>query len=248
MKNRVLFASVAACALCCIGAYADGAAAPAASPEKAMASSPHWEGFYAGLAGGYDWGLVHVTDLDSYNGPPQLRYEPDGGSFRVYGGYGEMVYENILVGLELEVGYFGLGGSQQYPPYVGVRSATDSVASIDGGFLLSGTVRVGYAIDDFLVYAKVGGAGVDLKASYIDSDTTGTTLVSGTSAGGVRGGLTFGAGIEYWIMDRWTIRVEYDRYDLGAVSQIATSAGSQQWRFRHTVLSNSVKAGFAYYF
>lgn len=248
MTSKALLASVAAGALCCMGAYADDSAISPGPTTSALTATPQWEGFYLGFTAGYDWGLVHVTDVDSYNGPPQIRYEPDGGNFAVHLGYNWVPFENVVVGVEGELGYYGMDGSQQYPPYIGVRSATDSVASIEGGLFLSGAVRVGYAFDNFLLYAKVGGAGVGMETKYIDDDPNGTTLVSGTSVRGMSGGVTFGAGVEYWFAEGWSARAEYDRYDFGIMTHTAKSAGGSTWVFRHAVLANAVKFGISYHF
>ena len=131
--ERLLLASAAM--VCIAGpAHAVPAAGSAAAPA---AEDVDWSGFYIGVAAGYDYGKTTVTDLDGYNGPPPIVYNPRGSGIGLQGDYNWWFAPNWLLGAEAEAGYFGFEGHRQYPPYFGVRGPSDSVALIDGG-LVSG--------------------------------------------------------------------------------------------------------------
>lgn len=255
MKKLLLSSVAAFCLVMPAGiAWAGATAAPAASASASdgmdgwFDPSVDWTGFYAGGAMGYDFGNVTVTDIDGYNGPPPIKYDPDGVNAVVQGGYNWWFDPGWLLGVEAEVGYLGLDGRRQYPPYVGVRLPTDSRASIEGGFLATVTGRFGVTFGHWLVFGKGGFAGAAPTVSYIDKDPAGTTLVSGTHVNDFRSGYTGGGGVEFLFPSgEWSTRIEYDYYDFGHFTQKTKSAGGSTWRFRHAITSNVVKVSVAYH-
>lgn len=247
--KKVLLGSVAALCLVAPAGVAFADEAPPAPAATAAEDPPlDWTGFYIGVAAGDDSGTVNVTDIDGYNGPPPIKYNTEGPQLAVQGGYNWWFDPCWLLGIEGEAGYFGYDGHAQYPPYVGVRGPTDSVASVEGGFFGTVTGRVGLTSGPWLLFAKGGFAGADLQVSYIDNDPTGTTLVSGTSNTEFRTGYTGGGGIEFMFPSgEWSARVEYDYYDFGDVTQTATSFGGSTWRFHHSMTSNAVKVAVTWH-
>lgn len=244
--KKLLLASVAAAFM---AAPAGFAWAQGAAPEQPADDQPlDWTGFYVGLAVGDDSGTVKVRDLDGYNGPPPFKYSTEGPQAMVQGGYNWWFDPCWLVGIEGEVGYFGYEGHGQYPPYVGVRSINDSLASAQGGMMATATGRVGLTAGRWLLFAKGGFAGADLELSYIDADPVGTTLVSGTHNTEFRTGFTGGGGVEFMFpSSQWSARVEYDYYDFGGVTHTATSFGGTAYRFHHDMTSNAVKVAATYH-
>lgn len=244
--KKLLLASVAAAFL---SAPAGFAWAQGAAPAQPADDPPvDWTGFYVGLALGDDSGTVKVKDLDGYNGPPPFKYSTEGVQAAVQGGYNWWFDPCWLLGLEGEVGYFGFDGHAQYPPYVGVRSRADSVASSEGGLFVTATGRVGLTAGNWLLFAKGGFAGADIAAAYIDSDPVGTTLVAGTRDTGLRAGYTGGVGLEFMAPSSpWGARVEFDHYDFGSVTHTATSFGGTTYRFHHYMTSDAVKFAVTYH-
>lgn len=209
----------------------------------------NWAGFYVGIEGGYAWGHSNVTDVTGYNAlspAGDFSYNPSGGVGNIYGGY-NFQFDPFVVGVEGEVGYFGLSGSQQYPPYVGVRGSDDSVAETHPGWYGAITGRVGVFWDNFLFFAKGGYAITGIKNSYTDTNATGTTLVSGTDTSD-RNGWTVGGGVDYMFLPNWIARIEYAYYDFGTASHTATSAGGVNYTFDHSLTASVVKGGIAYKF
>jgi outer membrane immunogenic protein len=77
------------------------------------------------------------------------------------------------------------------------------------------TGRVGYAANDWLFYAKAGGAWMNVRYTedlIIAGGTTGTTQVLTDN----RTGFTVGAGIEFGLVENLSAKVEYDFYDFGS--------------------------------
>jgi outer membrane immunogenic protein len=83
-------------------------------------------------------------------------------------------------------------------------------------FLASGTLRVGYALDHWLLYAKGGAAGASDRYSIsgvFSPITTPTPFdFQGTD---LRVGWTAGAGVEWAFCEDWSLKVEYDYYNFG---------------------------------
>lgn len=220
-------------------------------PVKAPVLQPvppfNWTGWYLGLNAGYVWGTAETTDVNGYNSAGYvIGYHPGG-----FQGGGQIGYNyqigQVVLGIEGEVGYLGLNKSQQYPPFVGVRTAADSVAhTSDGAYgVIAG--RLGYAFDNVLVYAKGGGIFTSIKSSFTDTDPTGTTLVSGTDTSR-RNGWTVGGGVEYAIDRNWIARLEYAHYDFGTARNTAVSAGGTSYNFDHKLTADSVRVGVSYLF
>lgn len=248
MLRNLFFTVLASTALVATAQASDlGSRPPPAVPLSQAIASYDWTGFYAGATAGYVWGRDRMTDVAGYNGPAgSFTNHPDGGIFAVHGGY-NLQNGRAVFGIEAELGYLGLSGSKQFPPYVGVRGPTDSVLSTHTDFFAAVTGRVGFTpADRFLVYGKGGVAFANLKTSFIDSDPAGTTLVAGTSKTRFAPGWTLGAGIEYAASGNWVGRLEYDHYDFGTQTHDALSAGAGVFPFRHRTSADTVRLGISY--
>jgi outer membrane immunogenic protein len=76
------------------------------------------------------------------------------------------------------------------------------------------TGRVGYAANDWLFYAKGGGAWMHVSYTedlLLQGANVGTQVLSGN-----RSGFTVGAGIEFGLVENISGKIEYDFYDFGS--------------------------------
>ena len=221
--------------------------APMLQPPPVVLYS--WAGPYVGIEGGYAWGHSNVSDVNGYNAVSPVgdfSYSPNGGVGNLYAGY-NFQFDWFVTGVEGEVGYFGLDGSAQYPPYVGVRTGADSIATTHAGWYGAITGRVGVAFQNFLFFAKGGYAITGIKNSYTDSDPAGITLVSGTDTSN-RNGWTVGGGVDYMITPNWVARLEYAYYDFGTASHTALGSNGVSYTFDHSLTASVIKGGIAYKF
>jgi outer membrane immunogenic protein len=142
-----------------------------------------WTGFYVGVYGGYGWGDVDVDDGFAES-------DTEGGLAGGTVGY-NMQSGNFVYGLEADGGWAGIE-TQDF--------ADDENVNLDWTSTVRG--RVGYAFDNFLVYATGGAAigGVEDELSG-DDDT--------------RLGWTAGAGVEASLTEHISAKVEYLYLDLG---------------------------------
>jgi opacity protein-like surface antigen len=92
-------------------------------------------------------------------------------------------------------------------------------------FLMSATVRVGYAWDRWMLYAKGGFAGAGNNYSAFDAFQT--YNIQGTEN---RVGWTAGAGLEWAFREDLSVRLEYDYYGFGSntatfIDSVSTTSG-----------------------
>lgn len=191
------------------------AAAAAAALSAAAQAETKWTGFYAGINLGYSWSDTDVTDIDDWNTiPPAARtwnLEGDDVLFGVNAGI-NYNWDNWLIGIEAEGGELGLDGVAVQPGSPGL----DTRAEIDGGAYIAASARFGYIFGRTLVFLKGGVTSVDTGVSHIDdcgAFPCGPGLAQGT-IGGMTQGWLYGIGVEHPIAEGWTVKLEYNRFDL----------------------------------
>jgi outer membrane immunogenic protein len=202
----------------------------------ALAATPafaDWNGFYAGLNGGWAWassnisetpfGVTAINDIT----PETIKPSPNGALFGVQFGYNYQS-ENWLVGLEGDFDGASLTDNSQviFPSLAGELGSTDAFAANEKiDWLASARVRGGITMDSALVYIT-GGVVVHRVVSkwakekpdnlaIISADTApGTFSQSGTGRfTQTRTGYVLGAGYEWMIAPEWSVRGEYLFYD-----------------------------------
>jgi outer membrane immunogenic protein len=160
----------------------------AAPPVQAMVpeeASFDWSGFYVGAYGGYGFGEADDAGL----GSSDLEGAMAGGTV----GYNHQMGQFVL-GLEADGGWSGIDNEDDNLAY---DASIDWLTTVRG--------RVGFALDNFLIYgtggAAIGEVNQDLGAGVEDSDT--------------RIGWTAGGGVEAALTDNISVKGEYLYVDLG---------------------------------
>jgi outer membrane immunogenic protein len=218
-----------------------------------------WTSCYIGMHAGGAWMNNHVTDpvllvQDNVNlggpgfttvGPTTVGVTENGA---VVGGQLGCDYQfpsNFVLGVEGAASGATLKGTRlvalpDSPPDTAlVTVKTDFVPAVTG--------RVGYAIDQWMVYGKAGVAWANSKYSV-----TGTFGGAGAIVPGIpfdfeglstRTGWTAGAGVEWAFAQDWSARLEYDYYDFGTHTATMNDAvnGTGPLSFKTTM--QTVKLG-----
>jgi outer membrane immunogenic protein len=100
-------------------------------------------------------------------------------------------------------------------------------------WLASAAGRIGYAANDWLLYAKGGGA--SLRAQYIQDSLAGGTT-AGTAVLNInRSGFVAGGGVEYGLTENLSARLEYDFYDFGTKVLQFAATPLNNTSYLHTV-------------
>ncbi|MDQ6434312.1 porin family protein [Mesorhizobium sp. LHD-90] len=194
MSARLKFARPAAAAIglvALLGATAAQAAdAIEAVPEPAVPMEvppvASWTGAYLGVTGGY--GFAGRSDDDSTG----ARVETDGFVGGAFAGYNYDLGNGVVTGIEGDVGYSGVEGSND-----GVR--------VKGGVDGSLRGRLGYTVTpDWLAYVTAGGAAKQMKVEAAGDSDSQTQL-----------GWTAGVGTDVKLTEKVFGRLEYRYTDYG---------------------------------
>lgn len=259
MKNQFL-TGVAALAL--FDSSAVGAAdLPASMPVKALAAPApfSWTGFYIGGHLGYGWGSVDGDTLAAPTVPAGLGFgtpgaQPfsvnrsltpngilGGGQF----GYNHQIGSAVL-GFETDFTWTGqrdtfsfsgerVFNSEDYVYQETVRAQLQYMGTVRG--------RLGYAFGMFMPYVTAGFAWGHMTSDLNSSlrQLFGPTLLIATSQSRTLSGGTVGAGLEYAVASKWSLKAEYLFVDLGKKTFFDGQSGSTFGLQDHTV-----RLGFNY--
>ncbi len=206
-RGRDLACSLAATVIA-IGGLAGLAASSASAADLPIKSAPvravgyNWSGFYFGLHGGWAW------SSSSYDDPLFRPAEPDvllNGDGAIAGGQLGVNWQHgkVVVGLELDgswasvrARYPGLSNPVPFP--------TEWSQGVHIDALATGTARLGYAMGNWLAYAKGGGAYAHMTV------TTSVTAQGPIDTSKGHFGATAGAGIEVAFLRNVSGKIEYN--------------------------------------
>lgn len=233
-----------------------GAVASTAVFSGAVAAQDEtdWNGFYAGVFGGY--GLDTAVATSSIQSPITIEVNP--GSFVTSSGSDsnqrfEALFGGIQAGYNYQVNNFVLGAeasiaiggfdktrtsafAYSFSDGVDFASfATEDSSTFSLDWLTTFSGRLGVDLDGWLVYGKAGLAVADVSSQsastyVIDSSPGGALVVpNGTYTGsasfsGLRAGAVVGLGVEKKLNETVSLGLEYNYVHLGSVDVPAATA------------------------
>ncbi|MDF0495425.1 outer membrane protein [Bradyrhizobium yuanmingense] len=212
--KKVLLASACLFALAAPASAADLAARPYTKAPAPVASVYNWTGFYLGIVGGGAW--------EASSGDPKMQ----GGFVGGTAGYNWQT-GNVVFGIEADGAWADVSASATgavFVPGVGVVAATAS-SKTDA----MGTVRgrIGWAVNNVLLYGTGGYAWIDNKLSF-------TALGATISESKFHSGWTVGAGVEAFFAPNWSVKGEYLYRSLGGETYFSGAVPTGTLNF-HTV-------------
>ena len=180
-------------------------------------NSNNWSGLYGGITLGGAFGQSTAVDTDVGFGP----WIADGDTFTANtsgpAGTVEVGYNwqkgAAVFGIEADAGYLGFKGSASSSQDV------ETMLTSSGG--LAGTFRgrVGLTNGRVLAFATGGVIVGDMRSTvndpYIDYPSGPSVGATFTSNSGTQTGWTAGGGLALALNDKWSVRAEYDYFDLG---------------------------------
>lgn len=180
----------------------------------------NWTGLYIGAHVGGGWSDLGI-DTFGLGGTT--------GSGVVAGGQVGYNYQvnQWVWGVEVDVAGTSIKNTFGFP---GIATS-----SINWDALTTLTGKAGWAVDNWLLYGKAGGAWADVSASA-SMPIVGIGTVS--LGGGTASGWVVGVGAEYAFRNNWSARVEYNHFDFGSDGAFAGSS----------VTLDTVKLGINYKF
>jgi outer membrane immunogenic protein len=226
----------------CAPAIAADIAVPQASPPAAYMPPARydWTGIYAG--GSVGAGLLDDTIDPISGGTTPLS---TGVSMSPVG-----FIAGAQVGTNFQFSSLVLGAEASWTGTV-TNGSTSGVNATGGGvqirmtdapqWFAAVTGRVGYALNDILLYAKGGGA--MMSVNYTQDQLAGGVTTTTQILSDKRGAFTAGLGVEYGMTENLSARLEYDYYGFG----------SRNYQFSQAPVSiqsgmNTITLGFNYRF
>jgi outer membrane immunogenic protein len=133
---------------------------------------------------------------------------------------------SFVLGIEADFEAFHLSGNSTRsvftPPFSGPPSLVTATISSQSNtnWLFTARPRIGFAADNWLLYATGGLAVTDLHSSfaYTDNWAVSKGVAAGGGASGVKLGYAIGAGAEIGLSRNWTVKLEYLHVGFGSVS------------------------------
>lgn len=238
MKSKLLSGAASAALMLGVGA-----------PANAQSPAINWTGFYAGVHAGAAWGHANAATSNDCSNPifPGYFCTPTAGGANaaavnadgtgkmrgtgfnggIQAGYNWQASQFVF-GVEGDIGLFRLRGSRQgggaYPESVTVSPADSYLvgSSFETDWLATYRGRLGWAVDNWLVYVTGGGAVTRLQTSLsFSDDNVGGARANGSSST-TKNGWVLGGGIEWMLSQNWTVKAEYLHVDFGSVTAAAS--------------------------
>ena len=184
-------------------------ARPTYSPlPRAVVPAYNWTGIYLGVNGGYGWGRqdplsLITSQFDQVN--------TDIGGWMVGGTFGAQIQSGrVVLGVEGDIDWANIKGTATVVPTIlGQPLFTANVAT-EATTVSTVRVRVGYAVDNWLMYGTGGVAVISGKTNAslvgVACGTVGNLPCSGDST---QVGVAAGGGIEYGFTPNWSAKLEY---------------------------------------
>jgi outer membrane immunogenic protein len=216
------------------------------APPRVAAVPFQWSGFYVGGHLGYLWGRTRVDD----NGvTTEHNARTDGVNGGAMIGYNWQI-DRVVFGVEGDFGWtnaHGVGESEPPPPPppppppVLIPITTHGPNSYDARWSSHARGRLGYAFDNWLVFAIAGVAASDLR---FQEGAISTTFVPAPTSGGKYYGWSVGGGVETALTSNLIGRVEYFYDDFGHKDYVGVLGN----HYRVSLTGHSVRAALAWKF
>jgi outer membrane immunogenic protein len=177
------------------------------APVIAPAPAPigyNWSGLYLGIHGGGAWG---DTDASFTSGADNFAdFSIDGPFVGAQIGYNFMITPSILLGIEADAAWARISGDTVTDIGLGDTLTSHTIDAFG-----SVRARLGYAAGPWLFYATGGWAWANVERRAFNSDFGIDVSDSATA-----NGWTAGAGVEWALSQKLSLKAEYKYYDFGS--------------------------------
>lgn len=197
-------------------AFAIGSATAADLPARTAYSPPrvaspvyNWTGIYFGINGGYGWGRQDPLSLIT-NQYDQVNTDIDG--WMVGGTFGAQIQSGrVVLGIEGDIDWANIkGAATVVPTILGAPAPFTANVATEATSISTVRMRVGYAVDNWLMYGTGGVAVVNGKTNATFAGVTCGTVGNLPCSGDItRVGVAAGGGIEYGFTPNWSAKLEY---------------------------------------
>lgn len=184
------------------------------------AASYDWNGFYAGVNGGFASGIgdQEITfDALGYLDDDFVAVDISGGFIGGTAGF-NVQQDDLVFGIEGDLAWANISGFTNpdgNPSNDGYETTVNGLATLRG--------RVGFATDSLLIYGTAGLAAGSVEIT--NGDLTDNEFTPGRGANGhvTAVGYVVGAGVELGVAENLSIKAEYNYINLGSADFVAPS-------------------------
>jgi outer membrane immunogenic protein len=165
-----------------------------------------WTGYYAG---GYLGGAHGVWTVDFYrnNNHGHAEQGADGVAFGAFGGYNYQFSNNVVIGVEADIGYTNAKNTNEIFDNDDSLQKYGAIGSVRG--------RLGYAFNRLLLYSTAGFSFANITNNIQKGQNAGEQVVWENQ---FRSGWALGGGVEYAFTNRVVWRIEYLYNNFGSVT------------------------------
>jgi outer membrane immunogenic protein len=223
--KKLMLALTSGLTLACSPALAADLRPITRAPVVAPVPYYNWSGFYIGGHVGGGWG----DEVSTVGAIAPLILLPGTAITTSESGF----LAGAQAGINFQMGGFVLGieGDWSWSDVGGVANTAALIPGVtvrstgDVDWFATATGRIGYAFNNVLLYAKGGGAWMDVR--YTASALLGGVVVLGPAVvDDTRTGWTVGGGVEYAITPNWSAKIEYGYLDFGSRTYTFTTPGA----------------------
>lgn len=207
-------------------------------------ADPNWDGLYGGVSLGAAFSQASTTDTNGGVTPGPFDFNGNGLMGGGVAGYNRL-WGHMLFGVEGDIGYMNLDDTGTIQSSV---PGHHQDLKVDAGAYGDITARVGLLVmPGTLVYAKGGVAFLDSSASQTTNNPGYVTHGSDSFTG-----WTVGAGVEHFVTDNVSLKLEYQHFDFGSETGDQTSVGDPPIGYVYkndtSLMVDTVKAAIVYHF
>jgi outer membrane immunogenic protein len=228
MNKKLALAAVAVSALFTTTAYAaDMAPRYTKAPPPPVVAVYNWTGFYIGahVGGGWnqsDTSTIFLPDSVAFPASPfSVGHDHSGVMAGGQIGY-NFQSNNIVFGIEADASWVDWSSGYVVGPLLDnvgvVIPGSFQAAATDFEFFGTVRGRLGFAANNWLLYATGGLAYADIRHSVTTAFPPAGGTFIGSSGDDFRAGWTVGAGVEWGFAPNWSLKAEYLYYDLGNIT------------------------------
>ena len=241
--KQSLLSAVAIAAMSC-GAFAADLPAPVV-PEPVLPAGD-WTGFRVGLGGGYG-GVNHTLGVSATPFGDVFTFSGiggEGGLFTVEGGYDYQFNSNLVIGIQGDYTYSGIGTDLDVTLPGQIFNGFNGGYSLDAQHNFTVAGRIGWLADpDTLIYGLVGWTWTEFNGSF-----SGDAATLANDYDFDADGLTAGGGIEARFTPNISGKLEYRYTDYGRYTLFDTTVGPSAVALFDDISVQTIRAVVSYRF
>ncbi len=190
--------------------------------QSPVNNATSWDGFFLGGFVGGSRNNNIITDVSGFsNNAPgtDISYDGSGWIGGVLVGYNRQ-FDSLVLGVEADFTFGDLDSRTRLVDNISL----DESATTNYDFITTIRARVGFAFDEFHIFATGGLAIADVENRLIDTDVGVFDPADSFTRNDTKLGYAVGGGVEWMFADEWAVRAEGMFLDFGKQNNRTTGS------------------------